>query len=118
MGSLYGVNSIRNASAHSNPLLFDLPKKELESVNKDLKDYAKSREIVEVFYKCQKVHDVLSVFLVHEKFVKGSGSRKYRINDFKALTTKALGKFSYLNPGNDILYFFKIMEKAIDKYDI
>lgn len=118
MGALNGVKRIRNASAHNNAFLFDLAGFEIKNVNRHLKEYSESRSIGELFYKCNKVHDVLSVFYIHEKFVKGKGSRKYRIEAFKALIMNSIERFAYLNSGNDILYFFKILNKVLDKYEI
>lgn len=118
MGSLYGVKSIRNASAHSNPFLFDLASVELNTVNKELKKYAEERGIGEMFYKCLKVHDILSVFYIHEKFVLGSGSRKHRVSEFKLLIEKSKKRFTYMEARKDIVYFFEIINKVLDKYII
>lgn len=118
MGSLHSVRRVRNASAHNNAFLFDLANTNIKKVNKYIKEYAKSREIGELFYTCNKVHDVLSLFLIHENFVKGKGSRRHRIEAFKDLTEKSLGRFEYLDSNNDIMYFFRIMNIVIDRYEV
>lgn len=117
MGSLNGVKRIRNASAHNNAFLFNLADKEIK-VNNYIKTYAEQKNIGELFYRCCKIHDVLSVFFVHEHFVKGKGSREHRLGDIKSLTWKSLERFKYLELSNDILYFFKILSKVLDNVPI
>ncbi len=118
MGVLNSVKRIRNACAHNNAFLFDLANSDIKRVSGYLKEYAKNLGIGELFYKCNKVHDVLCVFYIHEKFIKGKGSREHRIESFRALTTKSINRFSYINKDNDILYFFKILKNILDKYEI
>lgn len=48
---------------------------------------------------------MLSVFLIHENFVKGEGSRRHRTAAFKGLADKSLERFAYLDSNNDILQF-------------
>lgn len=118
MGVLNSVKRIRNASAHNNVLLFDLANSDIKNVSNYIKRYAKELRIGELFYKCNKIHDILCVFYTHENFVKGKGSRKQRMNEFKDLTIKFEKKFSYMDNDNDILYFLKIANLVIDKYEV
>lgn len=118
MGVLNGVKRIRNAAAHNNAFLFDLANSDIKNVSSYFKSYAENRGIGELFYKCNKVHDVLCVFYIHETFVKGKGSRKHRVEEFKELTTKSIERFSYMDKDNDILYFLKILNLVLDKYEI
>lgn len=118
MGSLNAIKTIRNACAHNNALMFDLDKAEIKYVNKHFKEYAKACQIGEIFYKCNRIHDILSVFFIHEKFVKGKGSRKHRIAAFETLLTNSIERFGYLDSDNSVLYFLKILKKTIDKYVI
>lgn len=118
MGVLNSVKRIRNASAHNNAFLFNLADSDINNASNYLKNYAKNRGIGELFYKCNKVHDVLCVFYIHETFVKGRGSRRHRVDECKELTTKSIKRFSYMDKDNDILYFLKILKLILDRYEI
>lgn len=118
MGVLNSVKRIRNASAHNNAFLFNLYDSDIKIVSNYIKKYAEERKIGELFYKCNKVHDVLCVFYIHEFFVKGKGSRQHRVEEFGELTKKFIERFSYMDTDNDILYFLKILNLVLDKYEI
>ncbi|MGN9166200.1 Abi family protein [Tissierellaceae bacterium HCP3S3_D8] len=118
MGVLNSVKRIRNASAHNNAFLFNLYDSNINIVSNYIKKYAEERKIGELFYKCNKVHDVLCVFYIHEFFVKGKGSRQHRVEEFGELTKKFTERFSYMDTDNDILYFLKILNLVLDKYEI
>lgn len=118
MGVLSSVKRVRNASAHNNVFLFDLYHSDINIPSNYIRKYAKDRNIGELFYKCNKIHDILSVFYIHEFFVKGKGSRQHRIDNFKELTRKFIERLSYMDKDNDILYFLKILNLVIDKYEI
>ncbi len=118
MGVLSSVKRVRNASAHNNVFLFDLYHSDINIPSNYIKRYAKDRNIGELFYKCNKIHDILCVFYIHEFFVKGKGSRQHRIDDFKELTRKFIERLSYMAKDNDILYFLNILNLVLDKYEI
>lgn len=118
MGVLNSVKRIRNASAHNNAFLFNLYDSNINTVSSYIKKYAEERKIGELFYKCNKVHDVLCVFYIHDFFVKGKGSRQHRVEEFKELTIKFTERFYYMDIDNDILYFLKILNLVLDKYKI
>lgn len=115
MGPLAGVKRIRNASAHSNPFLFDLENGEVSRVSKYVKEYSEKNGIGELFYKCYKIHDMISLLFIHEKFVKGKGSRYYRIESFKSLIVQASSKITYADK-NTIGYFLIIIKNVVDNY--
>lgn len=115
-GALYGVKKIRNAASHNNPFLINLAYLQLNNINSYIEGYAKSLNIGEQIYKCSKVHDMLSLFFIHETFVKGDGSKKYRSKAFVDLIEKNKKRFSYLPIGNDVKVFFEIMDKVVDNY--
>lgn len=115
-GALYGVKKIRNAASHNNPFLLNLAYLQLSNINSYVEGYAKSLGIGEQIYKCSKVHDMLSLFFIHETFVKGNGSKKYRSDAFVNLIEKNKKRFSYLPIGNDVKIYFKIMDKVVDNY--
>lgn len=118
MGVLHSVRRIRNASAHNNAFLFDLHISNIENASRYLRQYAEKIGIGKLFYECNKIHDLMSVFYAHERFVKGQGSRHHRIQSFKNLTIKSIERFSYMDKNNDILHFFKILNTILDKYEI
>lgn len=118
MGVLNSVKRIRNASAHNNALLFDLSNSDIKNVSNYIKRYAEELRIGELFYKCNKIHDILCVFYAHRNFVRGKGSRKQRIDDLKNFIIKYEKKFSYMDKDNDVLYFLKIANLVIDKYEV
>ncbi|MGY3766802.1 Abi family protein [Vagococcus vulneris] len=111
---LMGVKNIRNMSVHNNPFLFDLGIGEIDRPNKYIKLYGKEVGVGEWFYKSLKVNDTLSVFYAHRFFVKGEGSRKYRIDDFKKLIDRTIDRFKYIGSTNDIMYYFNILSKVVD----
>lgn len=117
-GVLHSVRFIRNACAHSNPFLFDLHRSEIKHLNGYVKNYAKELGVGQLFYKCNKVHDLLAVFYIHQNFIKGEGSKHYRKKEFEELTNRSIERFSYMNKDNDILEFFNILKKILDKYNI
>ena len=116
-GLMMGVKRIRNCCAHNNPFLFDLSRGELNSVNRYLKEYTEAAKIGKLYYKCPKVHDVLCVLFMHDKYVKGIGSRHYRLLDFSSLIERSLERFDYLESNNDIIQFFNVLKLMIDKYN-
>lgn len=115
MGPLAGVKRIRNASAHSTPFLFDLENGEVNRVSNYIKDYSEKKGIGELFYKCYKMHDMISLFFIHEKFVKGKGSRYFRIESFRSLIVQISSKITY-GDKNTLRYFSEIIKKIIDNY--
>ncbi|MDX9916923.1 MAG: Abi family protein [Gudongella sp.] len=118
MGVLNSVKRIRNASAHNNALLFDLANSDIKNVSNYIKNYATELKIGELFYKSNKIHDILCVFYTHETFVKDKNARKQRIDDFYDFIKKYERKCSYMDNDNDIQYFLKIANLIIDKYKI
>lgn len=118
MGILHSVRRIRNASAHNNPFLFDLHLSKIGRPSSYLKKYAEDIGVGRLFYQCNKIHDLLSVIYTHQNFVKGEGSRYHRIEALRELSINSVDRFSYMNKDNDILYFFKILNSALDKYEI
>lgn len=115
-GLLTGVKKIRNSSVHNNPFLFDLSSGNLDTINSYLRKYVQEGRIGEMYYKIPKVHDVLCVIYAHDRFVKGSGSRYYRMESLNSLVTKSIERFSYLESDNDIVHFFKVLKLMVDKY--
>lgn len=116
-GLMMGVKKIRNCSVHNNPFLFDLSRGKLGSVNQYLHNYTREAKVGEMYLKCPKVHDVLCVLYMHDKYVKGPGSRHYRLTAFSSLIDRSLSRFHYLNSDNDIIQFFKVLNLMVDKYN-
>lgn len=118
MGVLNSVKRIRNASAHNNAFLFDLHESNINHVSKYIKEYSKDLGVGELFYKCNKIHDVLCVFYIHNIFVKGKGSRHHRTKEFKNLSTKSRNRFRYMKNEKGIFHFFEILNIILDEYEI
>lgn len=115
---LMGVKNIRNMSVHNNPFLFDLGIGEIKRSNEYIKSYGKEVGVTELFYKALKVNDTLSVFYAHRFFVKGEGSRKYRMKDFKKLIDRTIDRFNHIESSNDIMYYFNILSKVVDNQQL
>lgn len=117
-GVLNSVKRIRNCCAHNNAFLFYLSQNELKHPNSYVVDYAKKASIGKAFYSCVKVHDIIAVLYAHDFFVKGVGSRKHRHKELSNLTERSINRFYYLDKDNDVLYFFKVLEKLLNSYSI
>lgn len=115
---LMGVKNIRNMSVHNNPFLFDLSIGEIKRPNEYVKSYGKEEGIGELFYRALKVNDTLSVFYAHRFFVKGEGSRKYRLKEFKELIDRTIDRFEHVDSSNDIMYYFNILSKVVDNQQL
>lgn len=111
---LMSVKNIRNMSVHNNPFLFDLSVGQIERPNGYIKGYGKEKGVAELFYTTLKVNDTLAVFYAHDFFVKGEGSKEYRMRDFKNLIERTLKRFENINPSNDLIYYFKILDQVVD----
>jgi abortive infection bacteriophage resistance protein len=114
-GILDGVKRIRNMSAHNNTFLFDIAYGEIFHPSNLMKKYCNDLGISEIFYKTLKTHDSLSVMLLHQMFVKGEGSRKYRISDLDLLINRCSEKLNRFPEHTDLHYYFQTLNKTIDK---
>ncbi|OTO71256.1 MULTISPECIES: Abi family protein [unclassified Enterococcus] len=117
-GLLNAVKRIRNCCAHNNAFLFYVSKNELRHPNSYIVDYAEKAKIGKAFYSCTKIHDIIAVLYSHDFFVKGEGSRKYRHKELSDLTDRSIGRFKCLDKDNDIVYFFYVLKKLLDSYQI
>lgn len=117
-GALNAVKRIRNCCAHNNAFLFYLSENELKHPNSFIVRYAEKSKIGKAFYSCAKIHDVIAVILIHDFFVKGVGSRKYRQKELFDLTNRSIERFKCLDTDNDIVYFFQILKNLLSAYPI
>jgi len=118
---LHFSKHVRDSSAHSRPIILNVIENAQFRQRKFAKAHIKtflldagvSKEITFKYLTNLKVHDLCSLLLLHDKYIKGSIARRERKREMRALLKRTRKRISYY-PNNpqltDVVHiFFKII---------
>lgn len=117
-GTIEGAKSLRNACAHSNPVLFNIKERKISHPSKVIRDYCYSLGLGREVCKYSRIYDLLCVFYLHNKFVKGEGSRRFRYAAIKSYLTICNEELTFIGKENDLYDYFRVLNKIVDNYDV
>lgn len=123
---LYFSKYVRDSSAHSRPIILNVienaqfksrnfPKPHLKTY---LLDASVPKDITNRYLTNLKVHDLCSLLLLHDKYIKGSLARRERKREMRTLLKRARKRKSYYPNIPELAEVLVIFSKIIKNYKL